>query len=54
MILYCIVCYFIMLGMIVEDESNNGRYSKAWIAFIFAPVFIPMFIGMYLEQRSKK
>ena len=55
MILYCVICYLIMLGMIIEDERENGKlWKSSWIAFIFAPFLLPIFIGMYIQETSKK
>jgi len=54
MILYCIICHLVMLGMIIEDEKKNGIYKYAWIAFLTAPFLLPIFIGMKLEEQTKK
>jgi hypothetical protein len=54
MILYCVICYLIMLGLIIEDGSN--KTSDWWsiiLLLMLAPLLIPIFIGMYLEKISK-
>ena len=43
-----------MLGMIVADEKNNGKYKYAWLVFIVAPVITPIFIGMCLQEQDKE
>lgn len=52
MILYCIVCYLIMLGMIVKDKEKNGSFKYAFIVFILSPFLLPIFIGMNLEPEE--
>lgn len=54
MILYCIICYLFMIGMIVEDEKQSGKYKYAWLAFIFSPVLVPIFIGMLIQEQDKE
>ena len=43
-----------MLGMIVADERQNGKYEYAWLAFIFSPVLVPVFIGMLIQEQDKE
>ncbi len=54
MILYCIICYLVMLGMIIEDEKKNGKYKYAWLSFLASPFLLPIIIGMKLEEQNKK
>ena len=47
LILYCIVCYLIMIGMFVEENSKmeKEKTSPVW-TLILAPLIVPIFIGM--------
>lgn len=55
MILYCVICYLIMLGMIITDsEKKNGVYKRTWIILIFSPILLPMFIGRIIQQQNHK
>lgn len=51
MILYCIVCYLIMLGMIVEDREQGDTKEVSWLSLLFAPLLVPIFIGMKIQEH---
>jgi hypothetical protein len=51
MILYCVVCYLIMLGMIVEDREQGDNKEVSWLSLLFAPLLVPIFIGMKIQEH---
>ncbi len=53
MILYCIVCYLMMGGIIIADYENVVRVDReSWIAFILSPVVLPVFLGFTLNEKK--
>ena len=52
MILYCILSYLIMLGMMIEAQQHDDNFKFPWLIFILAPFTFPMFIGMKLEEKN--
>jgi len=50
MTLYCIVCYLIMLGMIVEDHDNSEEKYISYWSLVLAPLLVPIFIGMKIQE----
>jgi hypothetical protein len=53
MILYCILSYLFMLGMIIQDKEKNGIYRHAFIMFILSPILLPIFLGMNYEEKNQ-
>lgn len=49
MILYCLVCYLISLGMIVGWPHEQSIWLGI-VGFIFAPILVPFCFGSYLSQ----
>lgn len=55
MIVYCIICYFVILGMLLQDKEQTGKlYVNAFITFLAAPFLLPLIIGMKIEEHNKK
>ena len=52
MILYCIISYLVILGMLVEAKNHNDNFEYPWLIFILSPFMLPLFIGMKLEEKS--
>lgn len=50
MILYCAISYLIMLGMMIEEESED---KLPWWPLILAPLLVPIFIGMEIANKNK-
>jgi hypothetical protein len=51
MILYCIVCYIIMVGVLLEEYASIGSLDSADIlGFIFSPIVIPVLFGMHINS----
>lgn len=54
MILYCIVCYLIVTGMLIDEHSNIDDWSGSDVFFfLIAPITAPIFIGMHINGRTK-
>jgi hypothetical protein len=54
MILYCIICYLIMLGVVLGANDKDDRFEYGWALVLFAPLLLPMFIGIELEKITRK
>jgi hypothetical protein len=55
MILYIILSYLVMLGMIMgEFEDNESVSTYAWVAWVFSPFVLPMIIGMMLVNKEEE
>ena len=53
-LLYCVVCYLIMFGILLDEYDTLDEWKKQDIfSFIFAPVLIPIFIGIYMNENCK-
>ena len=50
-LLYCFICYLIMLGMIIEDREQDDKSEISWLSLLFAPLLVPIFIGMKIQER---
>lgn len=54
MILYCIVCYLIVTGMLIDEHSSADDWTASDIFFfLIAPITAPIFIGMHINGRTK-
>lgn len=54
MILYIILSYLIMMGMIIETYSKRTVPTEAYFMWILSPILLPILIGMQLSEQSKK
>jgi len=54
MILYCIICYLIMLGVVLGAKDKDDCFEYQWALVLFAPLLLPIFIGVELEKISRK
>ena len=53
-LLYCVVCYLIMFGILLDEHDTLDEWKKQDIFyFVFAPVLIPIFIGIYMNENCK-
>jgi len=56
MILYCVVCYLIMFGILLDQHKtlDTLKFEDLLISF-FAPIVVPMIIGMRInDKRDEK
>jgi hypothetical protein len=52
-ILYVIVTYLIMLGMLIQSFTKNQNVpTEAWFILAFSPVTLPIIIGMEIADRK--
>jgi hypothetical protein len=52
MILYCIVCYLIMFGILLDQnrDLDTLKYQDVVIS-LFAPFIVPIIIGMSINDK---
>jgi len=56
MILYCTVCYFIMFGILLDQnrDFDTLKYQDLVIS-LFAPFIVPIIVGMRInDKRDEK
>ena len=54
MIEYCIVCYLVAFGILLNEHEDLHQWTNNdIICFIFAPFCIPVIFGMYLNDKKK-
>ena len=53
MLIYCAVCYLVVLGMIIETYSKRSLPTEAYFMFALSPFILPILIGMMLTEKSK-
>jgi hypothetical protein len=53
MLVYCIVCYLVVLGMIIENYHKKSVPIDVYFIFALSPILLPIFIGMMLTEKSK-
>ena len=54
-LLYCIVSYLIMFGILLEDnESLDEITSEDIIISLFSPIIVPIIIGMRINDKSHR
>ena len=54
MILYCIVCYLVMIGILLDENKSFDDLTSADImCFILAPILVPIFLGMFMNNTDK-
>lgn len=53
MLIYCIVCYLIMLGILLDqfEDLDNIPFKDIVIA-CFAPFIVPVVLGMSINGRK--
>ena len=50
MLLYIILSYLIMLGIIIGNYKNKEKVD--WYPLIFAPILIPIFLGIWWTENK--
>lgn len=54
MILYIMVTYLIMLGMLIESfRKTEETPIEAWVIWALSPITFPVIIGMEIADRKK-
>lgn len=52
MIIYCIISYLIMFGILLSEHDNlNDWQITDILAFIFAPLCVPVIFGMSINEK---
>lgn len=52
MILYIILSYLIMLGMIIESSYKQTVNKEYYYMFVFSPIVLPIIVGMMLVEKK--
>ena len=53
-LLYCVVCYLVMFGILLNEHNTLEEWTKTAIAsFFLAPVSLPIFIGIHISENSQ-
>lgn len=54
MILYCIVTYLIMFGILLDQHKSFDtlRYEDVLVSLL-APIVVPMILGMRINNNEK-
>lgn len=53
MIIYCIVCYFIMFGILLDQHDTLYEVTGIEIfTALFAPIIIPIILGMKINNNE--
>jgi hypothetical protein len=50
-LLYIVLSYLVVLGMILEGYSENDPPREAWLVFLLSPVTLPVIIGMMISKK---
>lgn len=55
MILYCVVCYLIMFGILLDQHESLStiRYEDLIISLL-APLIVPIIFGMAINNKSNE
>lgn len=54
MILYCIVCYLIAFGILLEEYDYLEDWKiQDFMFLILAPLLVPVFIGISINHSTK-
>lgn len=53
MLIYCMICYLVVLGMMVESYDKERIPLSSWIAWLFSPIVLPILIGMMLTEKRE-
>lgn len=53
MILYCIVCYFIMFGILLQEHKTFDTlgYQDVLLSLL-APFIVPIIFGMHINDKG--
>ena len=54
MILYIILSYLIVAGMIFESYADKTVPLEAYFVFALSPITCPIIIGMSISEKSNK
>lgn len=53
MILYCIVSYFIMFGILLSEHKRFDTLSYQDVVLsVFAPFIVPIIFGMHINDKG--
>lgn len=53
MILYCIVCYLVVFGILLKEHEHFDECTeKDIICFIFSPIVAPIVLGMSINNKE--
>jgi heme O synthase-like polyprenyltransferase len=52
MILYIILSYLIVLGMIIESSYKQSVNKEYYYMFVFSPIVLPIIVGMMLVEKK--
>jgi hypothetical protein len=53
-LLYMIVTYLVMLGMLIQSfTKNNDVPTEAWFIWLLSPITFPVIIGMEIAERKE-
>ena len=54
MILYCIICYLVMLGILLDEHETIDDWDiKDLKTMLFAPLYVPIFLGMFMNNSDQ-
>ena len=51
LILYIVLSYLVILGMMIENYSENEPPKEAWLMFTISPIILPVLIGMIIAKK---
>ena len=52
MILYCVVCYLIMFGILLDQHQSFETFKyEDFILSLFAPIIVPIIFGMHINDK---
>lgn len=55
MILYVMITYLVMLGMLIESfRKTHDVPTEAWIIWALSPISFPIIIGMEIADKQQK
>jgi hypothetical protein len=55
MILYVMITYLVMLGMLIESfRKNHNVPTEVWIIWALSPITFPVIIGMEIADKQQK
>lgn len=53
-LLYMMVTYLIMLGMLIQSFTKNHDVpTEAWFIWALSPITFPVIIGMEIAEKKK-
>jgi len=53
MIAYCTICYFIMLGIMLDEHKDWETFTYTeFVSCVFAPIVVPIIFGMSINNKS--